>query len=105
DITDADFPDSTKRVTMYDNYFIVTEEGTRKFWISDLSSGPTTWDSLDFASKGQQGDNLIGHMFDNDTLILFGEFTSERWTNTGSGLFPFEPYPNGYMEKGLAAVH
>lgn len=102
-ITDSDFPNGVKRAAYQDGYFIVTGDGTQKFYISGLLAG-STWDGLDFASAEGAPDNTVGVISDHRELWLFGDTSAEIWVNTGNADFPFERSGNTFVEHGCAAA-
>lgn len=102
-ISDPDFPNGVKRATYQDGYFIVTGDGTQKFYISGLYDG-ATWDGLDFASAEGSPDDTVGCISDHRELWLFGSNSAEIWVNTGNSDFPFERSANAFIEHGCAAA-
>lgn len=102
-IADTDFPNGVKRAAYQDGYFIVTGDGSQKFYISGLLAG-STWDGLDFASAEGAPDNTIGLISDHRELWLFGDTSAEIWVNTGNADFPFERSGNTFIEHGCAAA-
>jgi len=100
-ITDADYP-GAETVTWQDGYFIVNPPDSQRFYISDINNG-FLWDALDFASAESNPDDIVVVASDNGNLHLFGELSTEFWTNTGSLDFPFERISGGANEWGCAA--
>lgn len=103
-VTDADLPASVGFVTVLGNYFVVTENGTGRFYISALGDG-TSWDALDFATAESSPDELLCCFSALGQLWLFGKRTTEIWTNTGASDFPFRLISGAIMEVGIAAPH
>lgn len=99
-ITDVDFP-TTSYVTYQDGYFIVPEDGTQNFWISNLNDG-TAWDALDFTAVESSPDDLICTFSDNGNLWLFGNRSVEVYQNTGAAAFPFQRIPGAIIQTGCA---
>lgn len=102
-IVSAGFPTGVTRATYQDQYFIVTGNGTQKFYISKLADG-LTWNALDFASAEGAPDVLVNCIAVHRELWLFGDTTVEIWLNTGNPAFPFERSGNTFMERGCAAA-
>lgn len=102
-ITDADFPNGVRRATYQDGYFIVTGDGSERFYISQLLNGGS-WDGLDVASAQGSPDNTVGVISDHRELWLFGNSSAEIWINTGNADFPFERTSNAFVEQGCAAA-
>lgn len=101
-IIDEDYPNAST-VTWQDGYFIINPPDSQRFYVSDINNG-FTWDALDFASAESNPDDIVSVNSDNGNLHLFGEFSTEFWTNTGALDFPFERISGGANEWGCAAV-
>ncbi len=101
-ITDVDFP-GADTVTFNDGYFIVSKPATGQFYLSKSYDG-TTWDALDFATAESNPDNVISVVADHGELIVFGDVSTEFWTNTGGADFPYSRTNGTAMEWGLAAI-
>lgn len=102
-IADADFPNGVKRAAYCDGYFLVTGDGTQKFYISSLLDG-ASWDGLDFASAEGAPDNTVGVIVDHREVWLFGDTSAEIWVDTGDAAFPFARSGNAFLEHGCAAA-
>lgn len=97
-----------------DGYFIVnrvynsttagsTQPG-RQFNISWLNDG-TMWDPADFGVKEGAADNIRSVLADHEELWLFGEETTEIWTNIGDPNFPFQRIAGAFIHKGSVATY
>jgi hypothetical protein len=102
-ISDADFP-GADWVTYMDGCFIVGRFGTPSFYKSALYDG-TSWDALDFASAEGMPDDVVIGLADHRELWLFGEQSTEPFTDTGAADFPYERINGAYMEHGIAAAY
>lgn len=102
-IADDAFPNGVKRAAYNDGYFLVTGDGTQKFYISALLDGGA-WDGLDFASAEGAPDNTVGIIVDHREVWLFGDTSAEVWVDTGNADFPFERSGNTFIEHGCAAA-
>lgn len=102
-ISDPDFPTAPTRVTFIDQYFIVNDSGTQKFYWSTAADG-STWDALDFSSSEGSYDDLISLIADHRELWLFGTSTTEVWYNTGDADAPFSRIQGAFIEHGCAAA-
>lgn len=60
--------------------------------------------NLSFSSKDSTSDNLVTLIADHREAVLFGEFTTERWSNAGTFPFPFARIPGSLVQYGCAAV-
>lgn len=102
-VTDGDLP-SSGFVTNIDGYFVVSENDSGRFYISALND-VFDWDALDFATAENSPDLLICTVNAIGQLWLFGDKTTEIWTNTGASNFPFSRISGAVMEMGIAARH
>jgi Phage stabilisation protein len=102
-ITDPDYPGAAT-LAWQDSYFIINPPNSQQFYISGINNG-LTWDALDFASAETNPDNIVRVDSDNATLYLWGDITTEFWTNSGAQDFPFTQISGGATEWGLAAVN
>jgi Phage stabilisation protein len=100
-ISDADFPGGDT-VTFLDGYFIVNKPSSGQFYHSALYNG-TSWTALGFATAESNPDNLVRVLAERSLLVLFGEYTTEVWANTGALDFPFSRMQGAAVEWGLAA--
>lgn len=103
-VTDSDLPSQVGFLTVIDNYFVVNEVGTGRFYISAISDG-TDWNALDFATAESNPDELRCVFNALGQLWLLGRNTSEIWTNTGASAFPFSRISGAIMEVGVVAPH
>lgn len=101
-ITNPDYP-GAKTVTWQDGYFVVNQNNAQTFYISDINNG-LVWNALDFASAESNPDNLLSVFSDNGNLYLFGQVSTEFWSNTGDLDFPFSRISGGAIEWGAASV-
>lgn len=99
------FPANPTSVTFQDGRFIVSTdfENLGRFYISAAYDG-FTWDALDFANAESDPDRLIRVFADHGELILFGDISTEFWSNIGT-LFPYARTQGANAEWGLAARH
>lgn len=88
-------------VKWIDGRFICIGKDTNEFYVSEINS--FNIDSLAFASAEGQSDPIVQIERNHRDLWIFGETTTEIFTNTGNADFPFERIPGGFLEVGLAA--
>lgn len=103
-VTDADLPSPIAAVASIDGYFVVNTGTTGAFYISAINDG-LSWSALDFASAESSSDVLIRCINAVGQLWLFGERTTEIWSNTGAAAFPFSRISGAKMETGILALH
>ena len=97
-ISDVDFPDTASTVTWQDGYFIVEDGATFQ-----LSETGVSWDALDVASAESAPDGIVRVLADHGELSIFGDTTTEFWSNTGGADFPYQPVRGATREIGLAS--
>lgn len=102
-VTDGDLP-SSGTLCFLDGYFIVSKNLSGAFYISSLYDG-TAWAALDFATAESSPDNLVRVFPAVGLLWLFGDKTTEMWSNVGGTGFPFARVSGGKIETGCAAAH
>lgn len=95
-------PSSIGSVSFLDGYFIVNQNGTRRFYISSSNNG-TAWNALDFASKESSSDPLMRPVPAVGQLWNLGAITGEVWTNTGASAFPFQRIAGAKLTVGIYA--
>ena len=100
-VADQDLP-TAGTITTIDNYFVINEVDTGKFYISALGDG-TSWNALDFKSAETSPDKILRVFNGVGQLWCFGESTTELFTNTGASDFPFEKVSNGDFDVGILA--
>jgi len=108
EITDVDFPNGADQVIFIEGYFVVNDPYNTQglningsfFW-SDLRDG-TSWTGTSFATAERDPDKLLAIEKSHRELWLFGETSTEIWSNTG-GYPVFTPVGSGYSEWGIAA--
>jgi len=99
-ITDAAFYGADK-VGYLDGYYVFNKPNTQQFYISSLAG--TSFDGLDFASAEGATDNLVSLLVDHRELWLFGDTSTEVFSNTGNADFPIERIGGAFLEHGCAA--
>jgi len=104
-ITDSDFTTrSPGAVDFLDNYLLFVDQGSGRFFSSDLADAES-YDALNFATAEVAPDDLVTLATNQREVILLGETSGERWYNAGSSGFPFARIPGGTFELGCVARH
>lgn len=101
-IADPEFIHTANNAFFLDQYLIVNEPGSGKFWFSALSSA-TSWDGLDFAQAEGSPDNLVEILVDHRELWLYGDRSIEVFFNTGDADNPFQRIQGAFIEEGAVA--
>ena len=101
-VTDPDLPTTIGTVDFVDGYFVVSEKGSGRFYISALFDG-LSWNALDFATAESSPDDLIAVKRAVGNLWLLGNNTIEIWGNTGASDFPFQRLSGTRIDKGCVA--
>jgi hypothetical protein len=92
---------SSSILTYQDQYVLFTDNAGY-FGITALAD-LSVIDPLDIANAEGAPDSLVSIMSDHREAWLFGEESTEIWSNTGAALFPFERIPGGFIEQGCCA--
>ena len=100
-ITDPDFPGATS-VCVIDGYYVFSKPNSTEFFLSAIND-PLSFNALDFASADGSPDNIVTVCRAGRDLWLFGERTTEVWSNTGATDFPFQRVSGGFISRGTAA--
>lgn len=101
-ITSSNFHAATS-ATFFDNYFVLSWDGTNKFFISGTLDG-TSYSGTDFASAEVSSDYVLAVVNQQENLLIFGQTTIETWYDAGSVNFPFQRVDGGTIERGCAAA-
>lgn len=91
------------RVAVVDGYLLLNRPGTRQWYITLFSD--VDFDALDFASKIGAPDLLVAVGVTRRNVFLFGEQTTEVWTNTGGTNFTFSRLPGAFIQFGCKAPY
>jgi hypothetical protein len=105
-ISDANFPTAPQFVAFLQNRFVVSLFGTQNFYVSSSSDG-TNWTTpiTIIYSKQDQPDLLIALDVLHDTLVLWGDTSTEFWQNVGTYPGPYQRIPGATQDWGLAAPY
>lgn len=91
------------RVAVVDGYLVLNRPATRQWYITLFSD--VDFDALDFASKIGAPDLLVAIGVTRRNVFLFGEQTTEIWTNTGGTDFTFSRIPGAFIQFGCKAPY
>lgn len=92
----------SSRVDLVDGYILLNRPGTKQWYISLLNEAD--FDSLDFASKSGAADTLVAVAATRRNVFLFGQQTTEIWSNTGGAAFTFSRTAGTFIEFGCASA-
>lgn len=101
-IVDPDFPANPTTVTFLAGRFVVSLEGSGRFYESDSYNG-LSWDALRFANAETSPDPIVSIWSSNGQIIPLGSITTEYWGLSGTLDFSFAPLQGAATEWGLAA--
>lgn len=101
--TDGDFPDNPTHCRYIDTFFMVNEGGTGNFYKS-ATEDPLSWAALEFEVASAAPDNVLAIEVHDRDFVALGQYTTQRYVNTGNADFPFEPYPNT-VQAGILAPY
>ena len=102
-VTDVDLP-SSGSITFIDGYFVVNKNSNGSFYISGIYDG-LTWTALGFATAESSPDNLLRVINAIGQMWLFGNKTTEIWTNNGASAFPFARISGAKLEVGILSPY
>lgn len=92
----------SNRLALVDGFMIFNRPDTRQWYIT--LPNQIDFDPLDFASKSGSPDLLVAAMATRRNVFLFGEQTTEIWTNTGGNAFPFSRLSGAFIQFGCASA-
>jgi len=99
-ITDVNYPATTRGLAFRDSVFIVASYPTGRIYVSQLLDG-TDWTPVSFATAEAKSDPLGGLASVGSNLYLIGSRTTETWYNTGNPAFTFQPINGGQIDVGV----
>lgn len=100
-ITDPDFLGASS-VCVIDGYYVFSKPSSTEFFLSAIND-PLSFNALDFASAEGSPDNIVTVCRAGRDLWLFGETTTEIWSNVGATDFPFLRVSGGFVSRGTSA--
>lgn len=92
----------SSRIDLVDGYLIFNRPNTQQWYISLLNQAD--FDSLDFASKAGSPDKLVAAIATRRNVFLFGEQTTEVWSNVGNPDFTFQRVAGAFLQFGCASA-
>ena len=101
EITDTDF-DGAISVDVVDGYAVFAKPNSTELFVSAINDA-LSYDALDFASAEGSPDNIVSARRVSNRLWIFGEKTTEIWSNVG-GDFPFLRASGGFFDRGCGAA-
>lgn len=91
-------------VRYFDGYFVFNQHQARQFFISGLGDG-TQYSGLDFATATAGSDMTIAIEVYHEQLLVFCQFHTEIWWDSGNVSFPFQRYDAALIARGLSAPY
>lgn len=101
EIADTDMV-SADTVVFLDGYFVFSQTGTDRFWITSQYDG-TAIDSADFVTAEGDPDEIQALVADQRQLFIFGKKTTEVFYNSGDSDQVFKVFQGGHTQTGCAA--
>lgn len=102
EITDEGFP-GFKVCDFLDQYIVGIDPTGRFAFHSELANAGS-YNTLDRYEAEAAPDRLVGQIVDHGQWWLFGERTTEIYTNTGAATGTFQRIPGSTIERGLAGT-
>lgn len=100
-ISDPDFFNSTS-VTILNERFWLTRDGTNEFFGSDISDG-TSYNPLTFGSAEEAPDDIIATIAKKSALWNIGSRTTEYWQTFTDPILPLRQVKGSTKEWGIIA--
>ena len=102
-VVSANLP-SAASVVFLDGYFIVNRSLTSGIFQISAPYDGLSWAALDFATAESSPDSLLRVAVIFGQLWLFGDISTEPWSNTGAASFPFQRVnSSARLSVGVAA--
>lgn len=101
-VTDGDRPTSPN-TCMFQGQRILTDENNTGQVKGAALTDPTDWAALDFFTAESNPDNVVRVINYRGTVVPFGDYTTEFWSNVGGSGFPYARIIGADIEYGLAA--
>jgi len=101
-VTDAQRPTSPNTCAFQGQRILTDEDLTGKIKGAALTD-PTAWAALDFFTAESNPDNVVRVINYRGTIVAFGDYTTEFWSNVGGSGFPYARILGADIEYGLAA--
>jgi hypothetical protein len=101
-VADPDVPPNPTTIDFLDGRILLSEGLSGRFWCTD-SYDATSVQPLNFATAESNPDNLQRVTVGGTHAVLFGQYSTEFWVDTGTAGFPFARLPGGTTDYGLAA--
>lgn len=103
EITDDDFPIGVTHAGYVATYFVVSGDGSGRFYWSETPNSGADWNGLDFASAEAAPDRVSALHVSHLEVQIFGTGSTELFTLTGDADLPFQRSGNTFVEYGIAA--
>ena len=87
-------------ITFLDGYGLINERDTPIVWFSALEA-LQTWDALDFFTRSNTSDHIVGIVAVKDRVACLGSKTTTWYYDSGDADTPFVPYPGTTIQTGL----
>lgn len=87
-------------ITFLDGYGLINERDTPIVWFSALEA-LQTWDALDFFTRSNTSDHIVGIGVSKDRVACLGSKTTTWYYDSGDADTPFVPYPGTTIQTGL----
>lgn len=102
-IDSDNFPSSPLDCVFFNNYFVVCQAESNQWFVSAAGSA-STWNSQNNVVFNAKADTLKGVAAVNNSLFIFGNYTTEVWYPQAQGTFPFSYNTNLLFEYGCIAT-
>ena len=87
-------------ITFLNGYGLINERDKPTVWFSALSN-LSSWDALDFFTRSNTSDYIVGIATVKDRVACLGSKTTTWFYDSGDADNPFVPYPGTTIQTGL----
>lgn len=91
-------------IAFLDGYGLINQVDSPIVWFSALED-LTSWDALDFFTRSNTSDNIVGIAVTKDRVACLGSKTTTWFYDSGDADTPFVPYPGTTIQTGLLSPY
>ena len=102
-VTSDNFPARPLDCVFFNDYFVVCQAQSNQWFVSAAGSA-TTWNTQNGVIFNAKADTIQGLAAVNNSLFIFGNYTTEVWYPQAQGTFPFTYNTNLLFEYGCIAT-
>lgn len=88
-------------LALFGSYIVVSEINGQKFYVSDPTNIPPSFDTNEFGVANAKGDYIVALASVGKYLWCLGEYSSQAFYESGNAFFPITPMPNTEQSVGI----